>query len=54
MDTAETLKLLANKVKMQRVRTALAHTDPQSDPLTGKDALRRRAGLTAGQPAKHT
>lgn len=55
-EQAETLKQLANRVKMQRVRTAINHvSDPQSadDGLSIKDQLRRRAGLTAGQPAPH-
>lgn len=51
------LTVLANKVKMMRVRSAAAHTDPQepnaSDPGR-KDWLRRKAGLVAGQPAKHS
>jgi len=55
-ETAATLKDLANRVKMMRVRTAINHV---SDPpiaesgVTVKDALRRQAGLTAGRPVKH-
>jgi hypothetical protein len=55
-DTATTLTQLTNKVKMMRVRSAAAHTDPQSEPTSvseTKDWLRRKAGLTAGQPARH-
>jgi biopolymer transport protein ExbB/TolQ len=53
-ETSEALKVLANRVKMQRVRTAANHTsDPPIADETAKDALRRRAGLTAGQPARH-
>lgn len=53
----ETLKVLANRVKMQRVRTAALHVgDPPTignDPASVKAELRRRAGLVAGQPAPH-
>jgi hypothetical protein len=55
-ETQESLSVLANRVKMQRVRTAALHvSDPPSadDPVNIKDALRKRAGLTAGKPAKH-
>lgn len=55
-EQAETLKQLANRVKMQRVRTAINHvSDPMDadDGLNLKDSLRKRAGLTAGKPARH-
>lgn len=55
-ETSETLSVLANRVKMQRVRTAANHvSDPinADEPTNIKDALRKRAGLTAGKPAKH-
>ena len=55
-ETSEALKVLANRVKMQRVRTAANHvSDPISadDGVTVKDQLRRKAGLVAGQPARH-
>jgi len=55
-EQAETLKQLANRVKMQRVRTAINHvSDPMNadEGLTIKDQLRRRAGLVAGKPAPH-
>lgn len=57
-ETEEALKVLANRVKMQRVRNAANHVsdslDPTSvDPSSVKDQLRRRAGLVAGQPAPH-
>ena len=55
-ETSEALKVLANRVKMQRVRTAANHvSDPISvdDGGTVKDQLRRKAGLVAGQPARH-
>lgn len=52
LETDETLKVLANRVKMMRVRTAANHA---VDSTSGddKDSLRRRAGLVAGQPARH-
>jgi len=51
---ALTLEQLANKVKMMRVRSAINHqSDPPTAEENGKDALRRRAGLIAGQPARH-
>jgi len=54
-EQAETLTTLANRVKMQRVRTAINHVnDHASEPATIKDQLRRRAGLVAGKPAPHT
>jgi len=53
-ETSEALKVLANRVKMQRVRTAANHvSDPINADENVKDALRRKAGLTAGQPARH-
>ncbi len=53
-ETSEALKVLANRVKMQRVRTAANHvSDPISADESIKDSLRRRAGLIAGQPARH-
>lgn len=56
--TDEALKVLANRVKMQRVRNAANHINdasdlPTVDAGTIKDQLRRRAGLIAGQPAPH-
>ena len=59
--TDEALKVLANRVKMQRVRNAANHISdpsmsldlPTVDAGTIKDQLRRRAGLIAGQPAPH-
>lgn len=54
-DQGETLNALANRVKMQRVRTAINHGEPQEpDYGTLKDQLRKRAGLTAGKPANHS
>lgn len=54
-EQAETLTNLANRVKMQRVRTAINHMEPQQiETGTVKDQLRRRAGLTAGKPANHS
>lgn len=54
-EQAETLTQLANRVKMQRVRTAINHLEPQQIEVgTVKDQLRRRAGLTAGKPANHS
>ena len=54
IEQAETLSQLANRVKMQRVRTAINHiADPEPEPGTVKDQLRRKAGLVAGQPARH-
>lgn len=53
-EQAETLTQLANRVKMQRVRTAINHiADPEPEPGTIKDQLRRKAGLVAGKPAPH-
>jgi len=55
-EQAETLKQLANRVKMQRVRTAINHvSDPTSvdEGVSVKDRLRIKAGLTAGKPARH-
>lgn len=57
-ETQEALSVVANRVKMQRVRNAATHTDPpeHSAPMSvsaAKDALRRRAGLVAGRPAPH-
>jgi len=51
----ETLKQLANRVKMQRVRTAINHVPDRDDfgDLSAKDQLRMKAGLIAGKPAKH-
>lgn len=58
-ETQSALELLANRVKMMRVRNAATHTDPQSDltsadPASLKHQLRLRAGLIAGRPAKHS
>lgn len=54
VEQAETLTQLANRVKMQRVRTAINHiADPEPEPGTIKDQLRRKAGLVAGKPAPH-
>lgn len=45
---------VANRVKMMRVRNAVNHVpDLPNDPASMKDALRKRAGLTAGKPARH-
>lgn len=53
-EQAETLTQLANRVKMQRVRTAINHvSDPEPEPGSIKDQLRRKAGLVAGKPAPH-
>jgi len=55
-ETAESLQVVANRIKMQRVRNAANHaSDPMNadEPLTYKDQLRRRAGLVAGKPAPH-
>lgn len=53
-ETSEALTVLANRVKMQRVRTAANHVSDQTNADESvKDALRRKAGLTAGQPARH-
>lgn len=53
-DTADALMNLANRVKMQRVRTAANHIpDRDDEPANLKDRLRAKAGLTAGQPARH-
>lgn len=53
-DQGETLKQLANKVKMQRVRTAINHVgDETSTGADLKTQLRMKAGLIAGQPAPH-
>lgn len=55
----ETVRQLANRVKMQRVRNAINHIDHAKgdeeapSDLTLKDQLRRKAGLTAGKPAPH-
>jgi cell division protein FtsX len=57
-EQADALQTIANRVKMQRVRTAALHVGDQSttssDPAEIKAALRRRAGLIAGQPAPHS
>lgn len=54
LESGEALTQLANRVKMQRVRNAINHTsDPPSADLSIKDELRKRAGLTAGKPARH-
>lgn len=60
-DLEETVRQLANRVKMQRVRNAINHIDRAStdEPAPSgstsiKDALRRKAGLIAGQPARHS
>ena len=54
LEQAETLTQLANRVKMQRVRTAINHvSDPDPEPGSIKDQLRRKAGLIAGKPAPH-
>jgi len=56
-ETADALQTLANRVKMMRVRNAANHVGEKSDPTSAddtlKDRLRRKAGLVAGQPAKH-
>lgn len=53
-ENSEALTVLANRVKMQRVRTAANHvSDPPIADENSKDALRRKAGLIAGQPARH-
>jgi len=55
-DTADALMQVANKVKMQKVRNAANHIqDPPADESTAalKDRLRMKAGLVAGQPARH-
>jgi septal ring factor EnvC (AmiA/AmiB activator) len=53
-EQAETLKQLANRVKMQRVRTAIHHTEAATvDSGDIKSQLRRQAGLVAGKPAPH-
>jgi len=55
-DTADALMTLANKVKMQRVRTAANHIQDRPDEdetASVKDRLRIKAGLTAGRPARH-
>lgn len=51
----ETLKTLANRVKMQRVRTAVNHIseDQPTSVADLKDRLRQKAGLVAGRPAPH-
>jgi hypothetical protein len=55
LEQAETLSQLANRVKMQRVRTAINHVnDRETDAATIKDQLRRKAGLVAGKPAQHS
>lgn len=55
VETQDALAVLANRVKMQRVRNAANHALPDEPQNVGglKDQLRRRAGLVAGQPAKH-
>jgi len=56
LETMETVAKLAQKYKMQKVRNAVDHvSDPPTvdEALTVKDQLRRKAGLTAGQPARH-
>lgn len=55
-EQADEMKVVANRVKMQRVRTAINHiSDPPiaDDAVTAKDRLRKLAGLTAGKPARH-
>lgn len=55
-DTGDALMQLANRVKMQRVRTAANHVQDRpidDDPASVKDRLRIKAGLVAGQPARH-
>lgn len=55
-EQAESLKVVANRVKMQRVRTAANHVSDlpnAEDGFTLKDQLRKQAGLTAGKPARH-
>lgn len=53
-ETTEALTVLANRVKMQRVRNAANHiADAPMPEESTKDALRRKAGLIAGQPARH-
>ena len=50
--TEDALLTLANRMKMQKVRAAANHI-PDPEPMNDKDALRRRAGIVAGQPAPH-
>jgi len=54
-DTADGLLALANRVKMHRVRNAANHIAdrPEDDGASVKDRLRAKAGLIAGQPARH-
>jgi hypothetical protein len=54
-DIAAELQALANRVKMMRVRNATNHTSDR-DEMNGatlKDRLRMKAGLMAGQVARH-
>ena len=56
LEMVETVTKLAHKYKMQKVRNAVDHvSDPMSvdEALSVKDQLRKKAGLIAGQPAKH-
>ena len=56
LEMIETVTKLAHKYKMQKVRNALDHvSDPPTadDYASNKDELRKRAGLTAGKPARH-
>jgi len=56
LETMETVAKLAQKYKMQKVRNAVDHvSDPPTadDYASNKDELRKRAGLTAGKPARH-
>jgi len=54
-ETADALQVVANRVKMQRVRNAANHVSdpPTVDPANVKAQLRRQAGLVAGKPAQH-
>lgn len=54
-ETSESLQVVANRVKMQRVRNAANHVSdpPTVDSLNLKAQLRRQAGLVAGKPAQH-
>jgi hypothetical protein len=54
-ELAETLKDLANRVKMMRVRTSINHVSdpPIAEEGSVKDRLRKIAGLRAGHPANH-
>lgn len=52
-EIAETVKQLANRVKMQRVRTAINHTNDEPtnpDPYTNPDAWRRAANKRIALP----